>query len=64
MLEIIVPAIEYWDEKNELFVPKTKEQTLRLEHSLVFQNGNQNGINHFFPRKTKQTKRSLIMLSV
>ena len=27
MLEIIVPAIEYWDEKNELFVPKTKEQT-------------------------------------
>ena len=35
MLEIIVPAIEYWDEKNELFVPKTKEQTLRLEHSLV-----------------------------
>lgn len=34
MLEIVVPGREMWDEINEEFV-STKEQTLRLEHSLV-----------------------------
>lgn len=34
MLEITIPATEYYDENNNLFI-KTKEQTLRLEHSLV-----------------------------
>lgn len=34
MLSIIVPAIEYWDEKNECFVNE-KPITLQLEHSLV-----------------------------
>lgn len=34
MLEIKIPAIEQWDELNQEFV-YTKEQTLRLEHSLV-----------------------------
>lgn len=35
MLEIIVPGIEDWDERTEEFVTRVKEQTLRLEHSLV-----------------------------
>ena len=34
MLEITIPSTELWDEINEEFIT-TKEQTLRLEHSLV-----------------------------
>lgn len=34
MLEIVVPSAELWDEENNQFI-YTKEQTLRLEHSLV-----------------------------
>lgn len=34
MLQITVPAAEYWDELHQEFV-YTKEQTLQLEHSLV-----------------------------
>lgn len=34
MLDIVVPATELWDERNEVFL-ETKEQKLRLEHSLV-----------------------------
>lgn len=34
MLQITVPASEWWDEKNEMFV-NNKECTLQLEHSLV-----------------------------
>lgn len=34
MLEITIPAAECWDESREMFVT-TKEQTIRLEHSLV-----------------------------
>lgn len=34
MLEITIPSKEYYDEVNNLFI-QTKEQTLRLEHSLV-----------------------------
>lgn len=34
MLQITVPACEFWDEGKEEFVQK-KEQTLKLEHSLV-----------------------------
>ena len=33
MLQITIPASEQWDEKKEEFVT-TKEQTLKLEHSL------------------------------
>ena len=40
MLQITIPAreaAELWDESNETFIPITamKEQTLRLEHSLI-----------------------------
>ena len=34
MLQITIPATEQWDEINQEFV-STKEQTLKLEHSLV-----------------------------
>lgn len=34
MLQITIPAVEQWDEANQMFV-STKEQTLTLEHSLV-----------------------------
>lgn len=34
MLEIIIPATERWDERNNCFI-NIKEQVLRLEHSLV-----------------------------
>ncbi|WP_130837524.1 hypothetical protein [Lachnoclostridium sp. Marseille-P6806] len=34
MLEVNVPAREYWDAQKEEFF-KTKETTLRLEHSLI-----------------------------
>lgn len=35
MLEITIPAEEHWIEDKEEFVVTRKEQTLRLEHSLV-----------------------------
>lgn len=34
MLEITIPSLEFFDESTQEFI-KTKEQTLRLEHSLV-----------------------------
>ena len=34
MLQIIVPAVELWDEKRQLFI-NIKEHRLQLEHSLV-----------------------------
>lgn len=34
MLQITIPSAELWDERNQEFI-YTKEQTLRLEHSLV-----------------------------
>lgn len=34
MLQIVIPAIELWDEETQEFV-QVKEQTLQLEHSLV-----------------------------
>lgn len=34
MLQIVIPALEYWDEKKEMFVSE-KEQVLQLEHSLI-----------------------------
>ena len=35
MLELTIPASESWDERKEEFVVTRKEQTLKLEHSLV-----------------------------
>lgn len=35
MLQITLPAVEMWDEENEMFVIAQKELTLQLEHSLV-----------------------------
>ena len=35
MLQLIIPAIEGWDDKKEEFVTLEKEQKIVLEHSLV-----------------------------
>ncbi len=35
MLQLIIPATEFWDEVKEEFITVDKEQTLQLEHSLV-----------------------------
>ena len=35
MLQITIPAIEFWDEETETFLTNDKEQVLQLEHSLV-----------------------------
>ena len=35
MLQITIPAVEFWDESKNEFVTKMEEQTLTLEHSLV-----------------------------
>ena len=35
MLTITIKSEEQWDEANECFIPKGKDQTLVLEHSLV-----------------------------
>lgn len=34
MLQIVIPALEYWDEKKEMFISE-EEQVLQLEHSLI-----------------------------
>lgn len=35
MLQITIKSQERWDEVNERFIPKGKDQTIALEHSLV-----------------------------
>lgn len=35
MLQIVIPAIEMWDESKEEFVETKEQKTLQLEHSLV-----------------------------
>lgn len=35
MLEITIPGIEGWDEKEQIFVDAVPAQTIELEHSLV-----------------------------
>ena len=34
MLQITIPEVELWDEKNQRFI-NVRQQTLSLEHSLV-----------------------------
>lgn len=35
MLQIVIPATEYWDDLKQEFIRLPKEQKLQLEHSLV-----------------------------
>lgn len=35
MLKLTISGERRWDEKNEVFIPATKEHTLQLEHSLI-----------------------------
>lgn len=54
MLQITIPAAEQWDEQKQEFV-YTKEQTLRLEHSLVSLSKWESRWNKAFLSKKKKT---------
>ena len=59
MLEITIPAVELYDEINEEFI-STKEQTLRLEHSLVSLSKWESKWNKPFFTKEEKTHEELI----
>jgi hypothetical protein len=59
MLQITVPEVEYWDEKNEEFI-STKEVTLSLEHSLVSLSKWESKWHKAFLGKEEKTTEELI----
>lgn len=59
MLKIIVPAAEYFDEINEVFIYK-KEQHLQLEHSLVSLSKWESKWNKAFLGKQEKTKEEIL----
>lgn len=54
MLQITIPAIEQWNERQQEFI-QTKEQTLQLEHSLVSLSKWESKWNKAFLSKTDKT---------
>lgn len=34
MLQVVIPSVEFWDERNEIFI-NSESETLQLEHSLL-----------------------------
>lgn len=59
MLKIIVPAAEYFDEINEVFIYK-KEQHLQLEHSLVSLSKWESKWNKAFLGKQEKTEEEIL----
>lgn len=59
MLTITIPSATLWDEQNERFI-YTKEQTLRLEHSLVSVSKWESKWNKVFLSKEKKTYEETI----
>lgn len=59
MLTITIPSATLWDEENERFI-YTKEQTLRLEHSLVSISKWESKWNKVFLSKEKKTYEETI----
>jgi hypothetical protein len=59
MLRIIVPAAEYFDEINEVFINK-KEQPLQLEHSLVSLSKWESKWNKAFLGKQEKTEEEIL----
>ena len=59
MLEITIPAVEQWDELNQEFI-YTKEQTLRLEHSLVSLSKWESKWNKPFLSKQDKTQEEIL----
>jgi hypothetical protein len=59
MLEITVPAAEFWDEVHEEFIYK-KEQTLQLEHSLVSLSKWESKWNKAFLGKQEKTDEEIL----
>lgn len=59
MLQITIPAVEQWDEQKQEFF-YTKEQTLRLEHSLVaLSKWESKWCKAFLSKKAKSLEESL-----
>lgn len=59
MLKIIVPAAEYFDEINEVFINR-KEQPLQLEHSLVSLSKWESKWNKAFLGKQEKTEEEIL----
>lgn len=59
MLRITVPAAEFWDEVNEVFIYK-KEQSLQLEHSLVSISKWESRWNKAFLGKQEKTEEEIL----
>ncbi len=59
MLTITIPARELYDEKNQMFF-NTKEQTLRLEHSLVSISKWESKWRKAFLKKDEKTNEEII----
>lgn len=59
MLQITVPAIEMWDEANNVFV-NAKEQTLQLEHSLLSLSKWESKWNKSFLSRTDKTEEEVM----
>ena len=59
MLEITIPAAEYWDGLKREFV-YTKEQTLQLEHSLVSLSKWESKWNKVFMSKANKTDEEVL----
>lgn len=60
MLPLTIPAVEAWDEQNEIFVELEKEVTLQLEHSLVSLRKWESKWNKPFLTKTKKTREEIL----
>lgn len=54
MLQLIIPAVEQWDEQKQEFI-QTKGQTLQLEHSLLSLSKWESKWNKAFLSKTSKT---------
>ena len=59
MLEITIPEVEQWDEVNQEFIT-SKEQVLRLEHSLVSLSKWESKWNKPFLDKKEKTREETI----
>lgn len=59
MLQIVIPAVEKWDESKQEFI-YTKEQTLQMEHSLVsLSKWESKWCKSFFSKKEKTDEETL-----
>jgi hypothetical protein len=60
MLELVISAVEGWDEEKEEFVELAKAQTLKLEHSLVSVSKWESKWNKPFLDKKQKTREETV----